>query len=373
VPAETRAAAERLLLRILRDPTALRHLKPSELDLALRLLRRARLLGHAAAGLGDTAFAQLPSSAVEQLRSAEVLVAAQTRAAFWELDRLEYVLRPLLDEVPVVVLKGCAYSLVGAPNSHGRLFADVDLLVPSQALTRVEAQLQAYGWRSKPLSPYDERYYRRWGHELPPMTHEERGVEVDLHHGILKPRARLKPRTELLIEQSRAVPGRRLKVLSPVDMVLHSVVHLFYGGEMNDAVRELLDIDRLLRHFGATEPSFWDDFWPRTVALDLQRPAFYGLRYAIRMLATPVPPNVLTQASSAQPPAGTLRLMDRWVPRALLPDHPDFPAPRTRRARAALYARSHWVKMPPLLLARHLGYKLWLRLAGTQVPAAGAA
>jgi hypothetical protein len=32
-------------------------------------------------------------------------------------------------------------------------------------------------------------------------------------------------------------------------------------------------------------------------------------------------------------------------------------------ARRAAYLRSHWVKMPPLLLARHLVYKGWVRLA----------
>jgi hypothetical protein len=56
--------------------------------------------------------------------------------------------------------------------------------------------------------------------------------------------------------------------------------------------------------------------------------------------------------------------MDRWVPRALLPDHPDFPARATRRARLALYVRSHWVKMPPAMLAKHLAYKFYVRHLG---------
>ncbi len=33
--------------------------------------------------------------------------------------------------------------------------------------------------------PYDDLYYRRWMHELPPLVHSERGQLVDVHHTIL--------------------------------------------------------------------------------------------------------------------------------------------------------------------------------------------
>jgi hypothetical protein len=89
------------------------------------------------------------------------------------------------------------------------------------------------------------------------------------------------------------------------------------------------------------------------------------------MLGTPIPSEVIRLASVAAPSAATLRLMDDWVPRALLPEHPDFSVKSTRRARWALYVRSHWVKMPPLMLARHLGYKAWVRLVGTPARAPG--
>ena len=118
---------------------------------------------------------------------------------------------------------------------------------PTRTCRRVESRLRERGWISKELTPYDELYYRRWTHELPPMSHAEREVEVDLHHSILMRTARLKPAPELLFEAALQVPGSRYKVLAPVDMVLNSIVHLFYGGEMNDAMRELVDIDDLLR------------------------------------------------------------------------------------------------------------------------------
>jgi hypothetical protein len=131
---------------------------------------------------------------------------------------------------------------------------------------------------------------------------------------------------------------------------------------MPDSVRELVDIDDLLRHFGAHESGFWERFWSRAMQLDLARPAFYGLRYAQRLLGTPIPADVLRASQSARPPAPVLWLMDRLVPRALFPQHPDRHSHASALARWLLYLRSHWLRMPPFMLARHLTYKFWRRL-----------
>ncbi|HWJ07430.1 MAG TPA: nucleotidyltransferase family protein, partial [Steroidobacteraceae bacterium] len=322
---QQRNTTQALLVRVLQDPSTLRNLATHELDLALRLLRRARLLGRVAAELTDPDRARLPETAREQLESASVLAAARTRAALWELDRVVYVLRLHGVGASFVALKGCAYATLGTPNAPARLLADVDLLVPEAELTHVESVLHEHGWEAKELTPYDERYYRRWAHELPPLVHVERGVEVDLHHNLLMRTARRRPRAELLFGDVRPLPGLQANTLAPIDMVLHAIVHLFEGGEMDDAVRELVDIDQLLRHFAVTEPQFWERFWPRASELDLARPAFYGLRYAQRLLGTPVPEAVFEAARASAPSGPTRGLMDWLVPRALFPRHPDRP------------------------------------------------
>ena len=66
------------------------------------------------------------------------------------------------------------------------------------------------------------------------------------------------------------------------------------------------------------------------------------------------------------PAAPVLRLMERLGPRALFPKHPEASSRRTDFARWLLYVRSHWVKMPPLMLARHLSHKLYARLMPKQ-------
>lgn len=361
--------ARRLVIAALRDPASVARLRPRDLDLTLRLLRRVRLLARLddrlqRAGLLDT----LPTIAVDQLLSARVAAQARQRAALWELDRIAWALDGM-PSVPLVALKGCAYLLAGTPNARGRGFGDVDLLVPEAQLPAVEARLRERGWAGKELTPYDDLYYRRWTHELPPISHAERGVEVDLHHAILMRTARLKPASELLFTDAPAVPGSRFAVLAPADMVLHAIVHLFYGSEMDNALRDLVDVADLLEHFGATEPGFWGGFWTRAEALNVTRPAWYALRYVWQLLGTQVPGHVSASAESAAPAAVTRAFMDRAVPLALFPVHPDLPCRGSERARLALYVRSHWVKMPPLMLARHLATKAWARSwAGTREP-----
>lgn len=351
-----------LLLAAFWEPESMLSMAAGELDLSLRLLRRARLLGVVAARLDERGLIdRLPRQAVDQLVSARVMAATRARVARWELDRLAWALDDLPDDVPLVAMKGCAYLLAGTPNSSGRLFADVDVLVPEAHLPTVEQKLRERGWNVAELTPYDDLYYRRWTHELPPLTHVERDVEVDLHHNILMRTARLKPSAPLLFKSAREIPGSRYSVLAPIDMTLHVVVHLFYGSEMDTSLRELVDIDSLLRHFAATEPEFWDGFWPRAVALDLQRPAFYALRYARRMFNTPVPESVMNASNEGAPARVELAMMDWLVPHAIFPRSLGRPEGAAELARVLAYVRSHWVKMPPWMLMRHLTHKFVAR------------
>jgi hypothetical protein len=352
------------LVSVVQDPPSLARMEGRHLDLALRVLRRAQLLGRVGEQLRELGLlTSLPAVARDQLESAMLAAEHRKRMGLWELNRIEWALRDLPLTRPIVALKGCAYVLVDTPNARGRMFADVDLMVAEADLPMVEQRLKERGWVGTELTPYDENYYRVWAHELPPLRHLERAIEVDLHHNIVMRTARLKPSSASLLAGSRAVQGGACQVLAPVDMVLHAMVHLFYGGEMDDGLRELVDIDDLVRHFG--NPEFWKDFWSRAESLELSRPAYYGLRYLRRNLGTPVPADVLQASEVGCPSKVVLSSMDRWVPTALFPKHPDQPGRGAGLARFALYLRSHWVKMPPAMLAKHLAYKLYLGLMGT--------
>jgi hypothetical protein len=140
-------------------------------------------------------------------------------------------------------------------------------------------------------------------------------------------------------------------------MVLHSAAHLFQDGHLVGGLRDLTDLDLLLTHFGGLDPGFWARLVSRASALGLTRPLFYALRYCRRFLATEVPGEVMETAGRGRPVRPVPALMDFLVARAFLPAREGREAALATAARVLLYARFHWLRLPPWLLARHLAHK----------------
>lgn len=298
----------------------------------------------------------LPSKIREQLAAARPAAAEQVRIIRWEVSRIGEALRGV--GTKAILLKGAAYVMAGLPAARGRTATDIDILVPRRDLGAVEQALLAAGWEPIKLNPYDQRYYRKWSHELPPLQHKRRGSMVDVHHTILPLTGRLHPDPVALLDAAVPLGGAgRFWTLAPEDIVLHTAVHLFQDGELAGGVRDLVDVDALLRDFGERIPGFRDRLVPRARQLGLERPLFYALRYARGMLGTPVPDATVRAAEAARPPTPVLRIMDLLVGRALLPITGRPPSVGEDAARMLLYIRSHWLRMPPGLLARHLAQK----------------
>ena len=113
------------------------------------------------------------------------------------------------------------------------------------------------GWeRVKDADGYDDVYYRRWMHELPPLIHRTRDRMIDVHHTILPLTARPRPDAAALIADSVELENG-LRMLSPADIIVHAAAHLLADGDLAGGLRNLWDIDRLLREFAAADPDFW--------------------------------------------------------------------------------------------------------------------
>ena len=88
-------------------------------------------------------------------------------------------------------------------------------------------------------------------HELPALQHVHRSSVIDLHHTIAPPLSRIPVDAQKLISVARPTEGTRFFVLAPGDMLLHSALHLLQEGDFSHGMRDLLDIDALLREFGS--------------------------------------------------------------------------------------------------------------------------
>jgi putative nucleotidyltransferase-like protein len=325
---------------VLNQPETLVSLTPPQWETVLRQARRANLLARFAVRLDDLGLlGRVPAAPRAHLEAAKVLWQAQEEGVRREVAHLCKALART--GVDVVLLKGAAYLYAGLPPARGRLFSDVDILVPRGALAEVEGALMLHGWATTHCNGHDQRYYRKWMHELPPMRHVSRQTVVDVHHAILPIAGRLKPDSGKLLASSVPV-GPRLRVLAPPDMVLHAASHLILNEDLSGGLRDLADLDSLLRHFGQRTP-FWQELASRASELDLERPLYYALRCAQRILETPIPDPTMRPAP----------VMDRLFALALeIP-----PGRRTALARRLLYVRAHWLRMPPIPLAWHLTVK----------------
>lgn len=299
----------------------------------------------------------VPGDVRKHLWSDRLLAQNSARTARWETDRLVHALRG--SGIRILLLKGAAYIARGLHAGNGRISADIDILVPSADLPEAESRLQQAGWYFLTESKYDERYYRDWMHELPPMRHNPRGTALDVHHNLLPRTNKLCPDPVPLFEDVWPIADTLVWTLGPQDLVIHSALHGFYSGEFMNCYRDILDIHELVTDLSRQDAEFWSKLVSRTQVLGVGRAVFYALRYAARYFETPIAPDVLAVTREWGPSSVLVTAMDRAINAAFLPDLP--PNLWQRAALQALYARSHWIKMPPGLLARHLWTKFRMR------------
>jgi hypothetical protein len=345
-----------MLGSLIRNPALISKLTLAEWDEIIPQARSSGLLSRLATlAQAQDGYAKVPARPRRHLEAAQHITAKHRRDVLYELDRIHEILGGVLGTI--VLLKGAAYMAADLPAADGRMFNDIDILVPQRKLGAVESLLQLAGWRAGEIHPYDESYYRRWMHQIPPLTHGGRRTTIDVHHSIVPRTARVGDvPAEKLVRRAQNLPARPgFAILAPEDMILHSATHLFNEGEFGRGLRDLTDLDLLLSHFG--NEGFWG-FWPRLVHraedVELTRPLFYALHYCSRVLGTYVPDEVMESCRRFRPLWPVWPAMDFALTRALAPDHKSCRDVVTEPALFLLYVRSHYLRMPLHLLIPHL-------------------
>lgn len=328
-----RIADGRLLVAALRDPASVATLDGAGWTALLAIARAEQLIGTLAHRLEGL---PVPASAARLLADARASAEQGRVAALWEAEMARRALAGV--GAPVLLLKGTAYVAAGLRAGVGRSIGDLDILVPLAALDAVEVALLAAGWEWVKPDPYDDGYYRRWMHELPPLIHRERDRMIDVHHTILPLTAPITPDAAALIGD--AVPlGNGLSVLSPQDMICHAAAHLIADGDLVGGMRNLWDIHCLVDAFGVTglaDRARHHGLWSAVARALRLATMFYGTDAGDGWGAPIAADRLLARRILAR---------DGWG-RAIRP-----------LTRFGFYARSHWLRMPPPMLTRHLWIK----------------
>jgi hypothetical protein len=333
-----------VLIELLADPRRAASLRDAQWHAVVEVGRRAQVLGQLSALMHRAGCTDMAPAAVRRHLELAALTARQRRlAALWEVNAIRRAVDP---DIPLTLLKGCAYAAGGDVNGEGRLFSDVDLLVPRAQLAATESALFGAGWKPGRVNDYDAAYYRDWMHEVPPMEHVRRHTVVDLHHAINPPvsRCHVNP-GPLMASRVEVQPG--VYVLCAADRVVHCCLHLLQEGEPKKLLRDLLDLHLLLQQHYPTESSR------------------EGLASRAEQLG--VGAHVATATAVARglfQPGG--RVPSDWLQRSILRSAREAngatPSVWGVASDTLVLAYSHWMKMPMRLLLPHLLRKSWLRL-----------
>jgi len=330
----------RPLVDALREPASVEALNGSQWTDLISIARAESLIGSLAHRLEQVTMPDRVRAVLQDAIGAHDLARQQ---ALWEADCAQRALADYPGKI--VLMKGTAYVAANMSAGVGRSIGDLDIMVVREDLTVVETALLDAGWEWVKPDPYDDQYYRDHMHELPPLIHRERDRMIDVHHTILPLTAGPAPNAGAILNSAVRLDNG-LYVMAPADMVLHSIAHLFADGDLAGGLRNLWDINHLLRDFAAADEEFWAQLDSRAKVHGLVDELARALRLAAALYDTPVDPSL----------AGRFGLTDSLYVRRLLAR--DGYGRETRKfTRFAFYVRSHWLRMPPLMLARHLWTK----------------
>jgi hypothetical protein len=314
-------------------------LAPREWDGIITVARAEALLATLAHRLDD---AELPPPVARLFADMRAAAAVATTQSLWEAEMARRALAP--HGIEFILLKGTAYAAAGLECSKGRQIGDLDILVPWHDLARTENALLVAGWEWVKQDAYDDAYYRQHMHELPPLIHKARDRMIDVHHTIL-------PRTHRVTPDALALVGDAVRteggyaVLCPTDMACHCAAHLIADGDLQGGLRNLWDFHALTGEFAAADPGFWGKLDERAEMHGLERAVHRAARLARNLYGTRLP-----SGWNIHHPGD-----ERYQRRLLARD--DWGRPTDPLLHQAFYIRSHWLRMPPLMLARHLWTK----------------
>jgi Uncharacterised nucleotidyltransferase len=355
----------RVLVAALRDPASAAAFDDKGWTALITIARSEQLIGTLAYRLEGQ---RVPPAIAGILRDAKANAGYQRRAALWEADCARRALAAY--DGKVVLMKGTAYVAAGLQAGQGRHIGDLDIIVARDDLKEVERLLLTEGgWEWVKDNAYDDAYYRNHMHELPPMIHKERDRMIDVHHTILPMTARPLPDAEAMLRDAitlssvcpEPVEGReantvfssrpstgsgrteRLYIFTPTDMVIHSAAHLIADGDLTGGLRNLWDMHCLLTEYASAE--FWPGLQLRAQHHQLWPAVHRATRLSHKLYGTDIPKE--WQSWNRQ---------DRWyVARLMARD--EWGRGSRKFIRLIFFVRSHWLRMPPLMLAQHLWVK----------------
>ena len=137
----------------------------------------------------------------------------------------------------------------------------------------------------------------------------------------------------------------------------------FDGGKLEalwlrGGLRDVVDFRDLFRHFVDTHADFEQRLLRRAEEFGCVRALFYAVTTAQRLVGLAPSAAFCADLQGYAPSAPVRSLMGWLIDRLLAPQRPDTTS--AALAERLLFIRSHWIRMPPGMLLRHLAHK-WVK------------
>lgn len=317
----------------------------------VQILRNQQLLACYSAKFKQAGvFEQIPVQTQRHFLNSDVLAANHKKQVLFEAAELKREIGG--KQQFLIFLKGAGYTLSGAFVGDTRIYNDIDILSDKSSIDDIEKKLCLFGWLSEELTEHDEKYYRKWAHEIPPLRHGKRGTIVDVHHNIVPIiSGRHLDASEFATHSVTTKDG--FQILSFAAMTLHSLIHLFFNEDVKKGYRDLIDIHTLMTHHN--EGDYWQELVSLSKETGFELELFLACRYVQDIFSTDIPIEVLEQMSSKCP--WNIKYLDFMYKKALKPNHPICRPEMFSLAEFFILLRGHFQKMPLHILILHLTTK----------------
>lgn len=259
----------------------------------------------------------------------------------FEANRLDRAL--MGRQYQAVLLKGGAYVLAGKKAGIGRRVSDIDILVDNSDLARAEKAILDAGWAYDDITdnPYDQVYYRHFMHELPPLRHKDRGSIVDVHHGLLPKTHRYQPKVSLMVDSAIAVEGTNLRRFSDIDLFIHASIHHLLDGEFSNAPRSILELIDLFEDINGQQQA--------VVERANQLGVLPAVSYAFALVR-----EFSEELDDCTGKHSAIKGHSIVVVKAMIAQIRNAPDSLMYKvSRGILYVRSHYLRMPIIMLIKH--------------------
>ncbi|MBF7072179.1 nucleotidyltransferase family protein [Glaciecola sp. MH2013] len=339
-----------LIVRLFDSPELLAEVNLADRPRVITALRQQKVLAKYAHLLFENDKADCVDDKTQRhLRNALKIAEKQKQQVAFEANEIKAALADVSEFV--VFLKGAAYSLNNTEVGKGRIYSDIDVLVNKPDLLACEQSLVFHGWHGEEISDYDDKYYRKWAHEIPPMTHMHRGTSIDVHHNIIPVISKDAPSAESLkafiVENDSGIQSLNIDA-----QFVHCAVHLFRNEDYKTAFRDILDLRFMLK-----------DLNDQSLCGVLSVADTLGFRYEVGLalhfvkaiFAVGIEQDLIDSCLVLKP---LRKKIDLFIfSTVLLPKHPMIQHKSRAWIEALAELRGHLIKMPLLLLIYHLTVK----------------